>query len=474
MSLPDGWAEVPLAEIATKVGSGATPKGGAENYAQAGVPLIRSMNVVFFGFKRAGLAYLDDAQAAALANVEVRADDVLLNITGASIGRVTVAPTWVDGARVNQHVCIVRTGGAIEPRLLAAYLSSPAMQTQIAGDHYGMTRQALTKAQILGFFVPVPPINEQQRIADKLNTLLARIDACRARLDQVSNFAEQLKQSVLSAARSGPLSVPWREANPGGGAWQQATLGEVARIGTGTTPLRSNPSFYAASGIAWVTSAATGLGTISAASEYLTPAAVAAHRLKVYPPGTLLVAMYGEGKTRGQVAELGINATVNQACAAIEVDESVMLRGFAKLMLQANYLAMRDLAEGGNQPNLNLAKVRGLSLPLPSLAEQAEICSRAERLLALARAMDKRVQMAGRQLQQMVGATLAKAFRGELVPQDPSDEPAQAMLDRLRAATSSSPGAAPKPRARRVAPAGPPPPDLAASASAFGCRRFTP
>jgi type I restriction enzyme S subunit len=102
------WPLVRLEELATKVGSGATPKGGEAAYAGTGVPFIRSMNVVFFGFKREGLAYLDERQAAGLENVEVRSGDILLNITGASIGRVTIAPSDMDGARVNQHVCIIR------------------------------------------------------------------------------------------------------------------------------------------------------------------------------------------------------------------------------------------------------------------------------------------------------------------------------------------------------------------------------
>jgi type I restriction enzyme S subunit len=92
-----GWPLVRLEELAAKVGSGATPKGGEATYTETGVPLIRSMNVVFFGFKREGLAYLDERQAAALQNVEVRSGDVLLNITGASIGRVTIAPSDMDG-----------------------------------------------------------------------------------------------------------------------------------------------------------------------------------------------------------------------------------------------------------------------------------------------------------------------------------------------------------------------------------------
>src|SRR5437762_468767 len=125
--MSNSWPLIPLSELAVKVGSGATPRGGKASYGDAGIPLIRSMNVVFFGFKRDGLAYIDEGQAAALKNVEVKAGDVLLNITGASIGRVTVAPREMDGARVNQHVCIIRPTELLDNRYLRAFLSSPDM-----------------------------------------------------------------------------------------------------------------------------------------------------------------------------------------------------------------------------------------------------------------------------------------------------------------------------------------------------------
>ena len=112
-----------IADFATKVGSGSTPKGGEANYKSEGVPLIRSMNVHFDGFRYDGLAFLDDDQASALKNVEVSSGDVLLNITGASIGRVTVAPEKLQGARVNQHVCIIRPDKSVNNSYLRWYLA---------------------------------------------------------------------------------------------------------------------------------------------------------------------------------------------------------------------------------------------------------------------------------------------------------------------------------------------------------------
>lgn len=434
--MSEQWESYPLKTLVTKVGSGSTPRGGSEAYKTTGTPLIRSMNVVFFGFKRTGLAYIDDDQAALLDNAVVKAGDVLLNITGASIGRVTLAPTEFDGARVNQHVCIIRPNAALNARFLNAYLSSPALQDQIWADNFGVTRQALTKQQILDFEMTVPPLAEQQRIANQLDILLARVQACNDRFDAIPTLLKRFRQKVVEKALAGRLgdeSVGISED----GQWESVQISSIAHVGTGSTPLRSTPNFYASTGIPWVTSAATSQTLIVSANEFVTAAAVAAHRLKTYPPGTLLVAMYGEGKTRGQVSELGISATINQACAAIVVDETKALRNYLKLALQANYLVMRDLAEGGNQPNLNLSKIKEFVIPLPTLTEQAEIVRRVEALFALADRIEARCATARTQAQRLTPLVLAKAFRGELVPQDPSDEPASALLARMAAKKTS-------------------------------------
>lgn len=143
--VPEGWTLESLKHLTSKIGSGATPKGGQEAYKKIGTPLIRSMNVRFEGFKYDGLALIDDDQANKLRSVEVLPGDVLLNITGASIGRVTTAPPQMQGARVNQHVAIIRTLDGVLPTYVCRFLASPATQELIAGEESGATRQALTK-----------------------------------------------------------------------------------------------------------------------------------------------------------------------------------------------------------------------------------------------------------------------------------------------------------------------------------------
>lgn len=319
--------------------------------------------------------------------------------------------------------------------------AKPALVAQGQGGAQQNISQGILKAQP----IPVAPEHEQKRIADKLDTVLTRVDAVNTRLARVAPLLKRFRQSVLAAATSGRLTEDWREFRSLA-PWGATEVQNVAQVGTGSTPLRSNPDFFAELGTPWVTSSATGTEFVNEAAEFVTPAAIAAHRLKVYPSGTLLVAMYGEGKTRGQVAELAIPATINQACAAVVVDEHRMRKSFMKFALQANYLQMRVLAEGGNQPNLNLSKVKTFSLPEPTLAEQTEIVRRVEALFAFADRLEARLAQAQAAATRLTPALLAKAFRGELVPQDPNDEPAAELLRRLAQQAPAAPRRPSRPR----------------------------
>ncbi|WP_394787765.1 restriction endonuclease subunit S [Rhodoferax sp.] len=164
------WTQVALGAYCSKIGSGSTPRGGDSVYVEAGTALVRSQNVYNGEFAYGGLAFIDDPQADALKGVTLKADDVLLNITGDSVARCCVVPADVLPARVNQHVAIIRPGtGEFDARFLAYYFISPFMQQvmlSMAGG--GGTRKALTKEMIERFAVPKPPLQSQERIVSLL------------------------------------------------------------------------------------------------------------------------------------------------------------------------------------------------------------------------------------------------------------------------------------------------------------------
>jgi len=281
--------------------------------------------------------------------------------------------------------------------------------------------------------IPIPPLNEQKRIAKKLDELLATVESIKTRLDNAPNIIKRFRQSILAAATSGKLTEEWREENGVSDKWDELTVDDVAKVGTGNTPLKSNIAFYENADIPWLTSSVTGSPYVREADKFVTQTAIDECRLKLYPSGTLLVAMYGEGKTRGQVTELTFPASINQACAAIMIDEEKIEKSYLKMRLQENYAEIRMLAEGGNQPNLNLSKVRSITVPTPSIEEQKEIVSQVKSLFTLADTLEAKIEAAKKRVDRLSQSILAKAFSGELVPQDPSDEPAEKILERIKA-----------------------------------------
>lgn len=156
--IPEGWRNVPLGEITTKIGSGSTPRGGEAAYLAEGVTLIRSLNVYDDRFEDDGLAFISDEQATALAVVTVEPRDILLNITGASVARCCMAPARYLPARVNQHVMIIRVDPVkADPFYVHAAINSDQRKRQLLSyAQKGSTREALTKEMIARFEVTLP------------------------------------------------------------------------------------------------------------------------------------------------------------------------------------------------------------------------------------------------------------------------------------------------------------------------------
>lgn len=168
-----GWEVKNLKDITSKIGSGATPKGGNESYKEEGVSLIRSLNVYNNSFKYKDLAHIDNEQAEALNNVVIERGDVLLNITGASVARCCIVPLNVLPARVNQHVSIIRVKDIINSSFLNYQLTSHAYQNSLImlSKSNGATREALTKGQLELLKIILPPLSLQQLFAQKIEAI---------------------------------------------------------------------------------------------------------------------------------------------------------------------------------------------------------------------------------------------------------------------------------------------------------------
>jgi type I restriction enzyme S subunit len=157
--IPQGWEVTTLRAVTTKIGSGATPRGGKDAYKTEGIHLIRSLNVYDYSFEFEDLAFIDEQQAAELDNVTVEENDILLNITGASVARCALVLSYLLPARVNQHVAIIRADPVkVSPfYVLDAINSDQRKQQLLALAQGGATREALTKDTVSNFEIVLPP-----------------------------------------------------------------------------------------------------------------------------------------------------------------------------------------------------------------------------------------------------------------------------------------------------------------------------
>lgn len=220
-------------------------------------------------------------------------------------------------------------------------------------------------------------------------------------------------------------------------SWCWCRQSDIANISTGMTPLKSESKFYENGNIPWITSSLTNNEYIENAESFITEYAVKNTSLTLYPKNTLILAMYGQGKTRGQISEVLIPATINQACAAIElVLDNEYLRKFIKLFHNWNYNNVRKEASGSAQPNLNLGKVQSTLIPLPPLAEQKRIVAAIEKFMPLIEEYGKKETQL-KAINEKIGtltkkAILQEAVQGKLVPQIAAEGNAKDLLEEIR------------------------------------------
>lgn len=407
-------------------------------------------------------------------------------------------------ACVNQHIFKVESFIDRKFHFYAAHAFANDLRRRThGGGIVHVTRDRFDSTPLL-----LPPLGEQARIVEKLEELLSDLHAGVAALERARANLKRYRAAVLKAAVEGRLTEKWRAAHPDvepasklldrilaerrrkwegaqlrkyaekgqpppkgwkdkypepvkaemerlpelPAGWCWASLDQLAEIGTGATPLRSEQSYWRGGSIAWVTSAAVNEPYVRKASELVTPAALAETNLAVYPKHTLILAMYGEGRTRGKVSELLIEATTNQALAALVLEGvGADCRPYIKAYLAKSYEDMRRIAAGGVQPNLNLGLIREMCVPMPPLLEQAEIVGMIDRLLSVQEQLVEEGQKSVRRGARLRQAILKRAFEGKLVPQDPNDEPASELLGRMRAERDKRAGASLRRSPRRAA-----------------------
>lgn len=280
----------------------------------------------------------------------------------------------------------------------------------------------------------LPPLDEQRRIVARIESLFAKLDAAKAKVQTVLDSHETRKAALLHDAFTGKLTAEWRAEHPTElreskqfpsklkikstpnhadalvEKWELVRLGDVITWSSGGTPSRKHPEYYSGD-IPWVKTGDLNNTYIYDTSEKITPEAIAKSSAKVMPINTVLLAMYGA--TIGKVGILGVEAATNQACACAICSEQVDNR-FLFYYLQSQKSSFIRRGKGGAQPNISQTIIKQHEFPLPSLPEQQQIVRILDRLLA----REQRVQQAAAEtlaaIDSMKQSILARAFRGEL------------------------------------------------------------
>ena len=202
-TIPADWEVVKLGEDAAHVGSGITPRGGKAAYVESGITFLRSQNIHFDGLELDDVVFIPTEIDNAMSRSRVQQDDVLLNITGASIGRCAVAPSGLGPANVNQHVCIIRTTEKLNPRFVWKWLSTPRSQKEIDDVQTGQSRQGLNYQQVRQLTISRPSRAEQDSIVEIQN----RVDTALAEAKRERDGLKLLKESTADALLTGRVRV---------------------------------------------------------------------------------------------------------------------------------------------------------------------------------------------------------------------------------------------------------------------------
>lgn len=408
----------------------------------------------------------------------LRAGDIVVATSSGSVQVVgksaRLANEW-EGT-FGAFCAVVRTGPEADSSYVGYFLQSADIRKVWSNAARGTNINNLKRSDVQRTHIPLPPLPEQRRIVAEIEKQLTRLDAAVGGLERARAGLRRYRASVLHAAVEGRL-VPTEaslaraegrefesasqqlsqlgistlvDVSPTTEGWAACELGRLARVETGATPLRSRPEYYGGD-IPWVTSGALNLPFVDAAQEHITELAIRETNAKIFPPGTMLVAMYGEGKTRGKSAEMRIAAATNQACAAVLFNDATQpMKPYVQQFLRKHYDDLRRQSAGGVQPNLNLSIVRSIVIPVPPTAEQHRIVAEVERRLSIAEKLEAAVADGLRRATALRRSILKRAFEGRLVPQDPDDEPAEVLLERIRAerAAQASDGRTPRRRRR--------------------------
>ena len=403
LELPAGWEEAPIGAFCMDIEQGVPGENETFFYIDIG-SVDRNTKTI------AVLTEILGVDAPSRARKRVRVGDVLVSMTRPNLNAVALVPPELDGHIATTGFDVLRCP-ALDCRWLFYLVRTKAFVEDMDNLVQGALYPAVKSKDIRSFVIPVAPINEQRRIASKLDTTLAAVNACRQRLDGVAAILKRFRQAVLAAATSGELTREWRE-DRGIEVAPTISLGEIIKVSSGKfLPAKA---MVACGGIpVYGGNGVNGLHNESNISE-----------------PTLVIGRVGY--YCGSIHLTPEKAWITDNALSVRHDAASTRTKYLYYALQG--IDLRENDSSTAQPVISGSKIYPLRLICPCIEEQDEIVDRVESLFTLANQLEARLTAARKVVDRLTPALLAKAFRGELVPQDPNDEPASLLLERIRAA----------------------------------------
>ncbi len=489
--LPEAWVWTNLSELIEELESGSRPKGGVRGIRQ-GVPSVGGEHLSKSGgFDFSAVRFVPEAFAASMNKGLIRPHDILIVKDGATTGKTSFVDDKFPYSKavLNEHVFRLRAvSEVVDQRYLFRFLWAEPGQRMIAKAFRGTAQGGINQSFPQFVDVPLAPLREQRRIVGKIEALFEQNRTACGALDRIPPLLKKFRQSVLAAAFRGDLSRDWREQNPDiepasalleriRGArrrkweedllakgkdprkakYQEPLLGEtdgLSRLPDGWIWTTMDAVTYrvTSGSRAWKTRCGKGTGTFILAQNIRPGLLDLSHRTRVDAPddmeafrtrvevGDILVTIVGNTGDTCMATEDPGEAYVCQSVALLRPVESLTCRWLG-LYLQSGQGGRRQFREfqyGMGRAHLGLLHLRQTVVPIASLSEQCRVMEKIYELFAQADAIESAVRAARRRADKLEQSILARAFRGELVPQDPNEEPASATLERSRSGMARS------------------------------------
>lgn len=432
--LPKGWFNSELCDVAEVVSGNAFK---SKDFVENGIPVVKISNVQSGEYIEKNQEYLPESfNNKDNSRFIVTYNDLLIALTRPIVSNKLKVCTYPNKSQVgllNQRVARLDVNEGFSKRFLHYYLSSKEFRESVQASMSETLQPNLSPKSLSKINIACPPLAEQQRIVEKLDEVLAQVDIIKARLDGIPDLLKRFRQSILASAVSGKLTEEWRGVT---GSYKTVLVNDICDMafdGPFGSKLKSND--YTQIGCRVVRLENIGhLHFLESKKTYVSESKFDSLPKNHLVEGDILFSSFVDEEIRVCLFPGLETGTINKAdCFCLRVNSEIALNKYVCYLLASlpTYQKIKKAVHGATRPRINLRFLKNFELELPDLAEQKEIVRLVDQYFAFADTIEAQVKKAQARVDNLTQSILAKAFRGELVAQDPNDEPADKLLERI-------------------------------------------